>query len=425
MKGSFKPQGRPRRFGIKRNRSIYNRLSFFTDGSPGSCVAQFEATRDGREAWRRLVNKYEHDGTMGKVQLQAQLIESKMADNEDPEAFFQKGERIQARLVELGEARVPDSMMLGIAVKNLPIAYRPLVDILDTIENLTYEMFKARVSTFYRRNILGYQDESKGGNQKAFSSVIPGGQPKRNKDPKPRRCYGCNETGHLIKDCKKKPREFKPWEKTTKFKPKRGLSQAKGSGGSTSGNQGGFQDELPKSSETNIAFTTMPQDLPLSENQWIVDSGCSKHMTGSARYLSNVSSHVGEILVAGGRTLKWIGSGDLTVRAKTTKGILKTVVISDVLIVPGIGPNLLAVKALKIQKVEVCFTKEQDMIKARDGNCFPIQTLHGIFVWTHETCTGRNAGDSIIYLMRSLIKPSWRICVLHEDLLFRLYGIED
>jgi len=51
----------------KQSRTIYNRLSFFTEGNAAGLVMQHEATRNGREAWMQLVNKYEHVGSIGKA----------------------------------------------------------------------------------------------------------------------------------------------------------------------------------------------------------------------------------------------------------------------------------------------------------------------------------------------------------------------
>ena len=49
------------------------------------------------------------------------------------------------------------------------------------------------------------------------------------------------------------------------------------------------------------------------------------------------------ITVGGGRTLTSIGIGDMEVLAKDTKGKVWPIVIQDVLIVPGLGVNLLSV----------------------------------------------------------------------------------
>ena len=304
----------------KRNQTIYNRIPFLTDGSAGSVVAQLEGTRNGREAWRRLLNKYEHAGSMGKAAIQSELIQATMEEAEDPDLYFHRIERLQTRLVELGREQVPDSMMLGIASRNLPTSYKPLIDILNTDDDLTYDTFKARMSTFHRRNIMGLNGDAKGGNPKAFPSMIsgqskPSSGSKERKQRKKGKCNRCGELGHFIKDCRKNKKDDSKGGDKKHFQSKGDHTRWKDSSGGGA-NQGVFSDET----KTTTAFTTHCKDLPLSNNEWIVDSGCSRHMTGWAGHLTNVSSRNGTILVAGGQMLEWVGSGDLTFQARTIHG---------------------------------------------------------------------------------------------------------
>jgi hypothetical protein len=157
---------------------------------------QHEATRNGREAWMQLVNKYEHLGSIGKAAIQSELIQTRMDEREDPDVYFQKIERMQSRLVELGETAIPDSLMLGIALRNLPSSHKALIDILDTDDDLTYQTFKARISTYYRRNVLHLNGNMKD-DETTTKALFTNANKKKSK------CFGCGELGHYRRDCPK------------------------------------------------------------------------------------------------------------------------------------------------------------------------------------------------------------------------------
>ena len=77
---------------------------------------------------------------------------------------------------------------------------------------------------------------------------------------------------------------------------------------------------------------------------WVVDSGCTSHMVSSDEGLTDVRWGKGRVIVAGGETLDSVGVGRIKATIKTHQGISKLVTFEEVLLVPGLGRNLLSVK---------------------------------------------------------------------------------
>lgn len=351
----------------KRNREIYNVLSYYTDGLAASAVMQFELSRNGKEAWVKLLNKFEHVGTIGKATLQSEMIQCRMKDGEDPDEYFQRVENMQARLVELGEAAMPDSLMLGIVLKNLPVEYKSLIDILDTHDGLTYAIFKERISTYHRRHLGHSKSNADNGESKdeGASSKALYTSDKRKKGS----CYKCGKAGHFIKDC-----------------PKR-------KGGSETSKESKFGKNDEKSQEAthekSVALVTggvvvLAADMVISggANTWVIDSGCTRHMSSRVEFISDITYAEGEVTVAGGRKLKSIGYGNMHVKAKSLSNEVVKLVIEDVLIVPELGPNLLSVERIMQKGGQVCFQQGWNRIKIK-GHEFLVRVNQGLYTWSH------------------------------------------
>ena len=128
----------------KKDRKIYFQLILYTTEAAGNLVEQFEDICSGKMAWEALKNKYEHQGTVGKVDLHKELMESSMGEAEDPDSFFIKIEGIQKRLKALGQV-ISEDMVQGMILSKLPSNYNTLTTIMEADDDLTYESMKNQV----------------------------------------------------------------------------------------------------------------------------------------------------------------------------------------------------------------------------------------------------------------------------------------
>ena len=114
------------------------------------------------------------------------------------------------------------------------------------------------------------------------------------------RCFNCNEMGHFSTECKK-PRQFK----NTSYD----VSQKKKTGKAYLAEGKSWDDSESEDEEVgNLALMAISDDPLSSKPQgikqvnwvvWILDSGCSRHMTGDRALLSNVVEKDGHVVIFG------------------------------------------------------------------------------------------------------------------------------
>ena len=384
----------------KKNRQIYNRLVLHTHGAPLSLVQQFEEPRetgqqmmDGVGAWKDLVDKYEPKGTMGKVALWAELNSSALGDTQDPDLYFVKVESLQRRLKGMGQD-ISDETLMGNIVSKLPSTYSDLAIILRYDDKLTYMELKKKVRVHYHGQIKNAGEER----EKALMGEFRGS------------CHGCGEYGHSQLYCPKS----------------RGSSTGAGAGGGRGaaaqggrgggrgggrssgwrGGRGGRGARKPRQFKGNCFLCNkqghMVGDCPMrpkavdsantamedederdwtfvaedpgadDQGAWIVDSGCTTHVTSSAELLTNVQKYSGEIVIGDGRSLKAVGRGELRTRVKCDDGGYVNITLKDVVVAPQMGRNLLSVLKMAESGAEVRFARTGATIE-RGGVRVPLR----------------------------------------------------
>ncbi|KAE8708207.1 PLAC8 family protein [Hibiscus syriacus] len=97
------------------------------------------------------------------------------------------------------------------------------------------------------------------------------------------KCYNCGKMGHMAKDCwtKKKPVESNTATSCSKENSEDGWDA----------------EALFATEEEELALTVTTPERIDYKNDWIVDSGCSNHMTGDKQKLQNLSEYNGGCVV--------------------------------------------------------------------------------------------------------------------------------
>jgi hypothetical protein len=188
------------------------------------------------------------------------------------------------------------------------------------------------------------------------------------------KCYNCGKMGHMAKDCwtKKKPVE----------------SNTATSSSKENGEDGWDAEALFAMEEEELALTiTTPEQIDY-KNDWIVDSGCSNHMTGDKHKLQNLSEYKGgRVVVTADNSrlpIAHIGKTIVTPRYNSNQ-----VPLQDVYHVPGMKKNLLSVAQLTLSGHYVLFGSQDVKVyrdlKISETPVMEGQRLESVYVMSAES----------------------------------------
>ena len=146
------------------------------------------------------------------------------------------------------------------------------------------------------------------------------------------RCLYCKERGHWIRNCPKK---------------QRGQDQQ----------HSAHAAHTPKT--TAIAWMASEQNRR-SENEWILDSGASHHMSSQRQYFSCFREYETYIHIANGSRLTTAGIGDIWLKVERGDNTTSEIQLRDVLYVPDLGSqNLLSVRCIQQAGASVVFGERE------------------------------------------------------------------
>ncbi|GJU00435.1 retrovirus-related pol polyprotein from transposon TNT 1-94 [Tanacetum coccineum] len=190
-----------------------------------------------------------------------------------------------------------------------------------------------------------------------------------------RKCFRCGDPNHLIGECPKPPKD---------------KNQRAFVGGSWS--DSGEEDDEKVKDETCLvahASSEICLGVDLEPDEWIKDSGCSKHMTGNQKLFSTYKAYNGGNVIFGSNL-----RGNIIGKCTISNDSLK---IDNVEHVDNLGFNLLSIGQICDNKCRVTFS-EHDSEITKDGKVI-----------------GRGIRKKGLYVMKLGNKPKDQICLTTID----------
>lgn len=228
----------------------------------------------------------------------------------------------------MGDEVTNDSLR-GIVMSKLPANYAILKPSLRSNKSLDYDTLKSEIQQHYREEIAAKQKIDVDDSSVALPVKFTG------------QCFGCGKVGH------------RRWECRQKYSGNRFSSGSNGRPGNGKSTHyrvtcfyckkaGHVKTDCPqlKGNSQKFSLTAVETKVALTlgqvkQNTWVVDSGCTSHMSESTEGVINLRRRISEVRVGGGAKLTAMGVGQMKVWARSDTGGMVTITLNDVLIVPG------------------------------------------------------------------------------------------
>jgi len=169
--------------------------------------------------------------------------------------------------------------------------------------------------------------------------------------------------GHLSRDCFHR-----------KDKSGQGISDNDRQNRKGYNNRGNLNKDTNFASKNKVDYCTfhafIANQCPrLESNKWIIDSGCTSHMTCNKDYFTEFKPIHGKVYLAGRyNVLESRGIGTIKVKVQDNKDITKYVIMYDVIYVPNLQNNLLSVMKLMDRGLKVNFSNDTAKICRKNSS---------------------------------------------------------
>ncbi|KAE8721509.1 hypothetical protein F3Y22_tig00015910pilonHSYRG00102 [Hibiscus syriacus] len=283
------------------------------------------------EIWRKLESQFMSKSLTTKLYLKQRLYGLKMQDDHDLAQHVNVFNQIVSDLARL-DVKIEDEDRAMILLCSLPPSYEHMVTTLtygkETIN--VEEITAALLAHNQRKQNAGESSQADSlyvkGNRDCGRKPEKAGSGKRNsrsksRDKKTIHCYKCKEAGHMKRDCPKLKKQ----------------TDEKRDGSSKSVNV--VEDDNSDCSEGDMLSISTTQ----LTDAWILDSGCSYHITPNREWFSTYRPvNSGSVYLGDDRCCNIVGIGD--VRIKMHDGSVRT--LSGVRHILDLKKNLISLGTL-------------------------------------------------------------------------------
>ena len=293
--------------------------------------------------WNKLKNMFQKDTFANKRELRKKLCTARLAEEGSATDHIKCLTQIFDELAVI-DAAVDEEDKVTYLLSSLPESYDVLVtafDVMDAVPAWT---------TVVEKVCALDKKKSKKKDEKALMSQTEGSE---------RRCYNCDQTGHIAQDCSREQRQQQrcyecggtghirrecPSVKKTSGKSG-GKSRVK-SGGRLNGHrrQKACKATEEESDDEEVSLFAQHAMSAVGKGGWIMDSGATAHMCNNEALFTKMdSTKTSRVTVGDGRGLRCAGVGKVVLHLKVPGRKTQRTVMKDVLYVPDLALNMLSV----------------------------------------------------------------------------------
>lgn len=283
-------------------------------------ISLIENCETAKGVMSKLEAIYEHKSEFNKIMIQEQFYQYSYSSSDTMAQHVSKVESLARQLRESGE-EISDNAVMTKILSTLPSSYRSLRQAwlsLDptkqTIHNLTSRLIDEEASLTSdtpssETALIASKGNSKQGKQKGNRNSDSATNNATTSSCHRFVCYNCNKRGHFARDCRAPKKSIRKNQEQS--------------------------DMLAFSAENN------PSPLHRDEN-WILDSGASMHMTYKREYFCELNEFQGykkTVKLGNKQDIAVYGEGSVLIN-KLVKGQWEQSILKNVLYVPELRRNL-------------------------------------------------------------------------------------
>ena len=273
------------------------------------------------EAWKKLEEVHRPMGPQQKVSLYKRLVNLTMSGAGGMVSHINEFGEISSKLAESG-ITVQEELLVIILLSSLPKDYENFVIAMETRDDLpNLTLLKQKLlEESKRRQDNSSKDE---GGVQAFAAKFSKNQAKKKSTGK---CWVCGQAGHYANKCHKRGKEVADSSR----------------------------------SMTKLAVLDVKR---LNKSTWYIDSGATSHMCNERRLFVRFEDCNEEIILAGNKSIKAVGIGDVIFRTKQYEIILQNVLFSA-----DLQANFLSINKFVLHGYTAKFNKSGATICESNGD---------------------------------------------------------